>query len=153
MIREIKPEELNDLLALYAQLHPGGEVAKKERIEAVWQAILSDPRQHVIVAETDGCIVASCIVAVVPNLTRGASGYALVENVVTDAAYRRQGWATRCLDYAKQLAVDAGCYKVMLMTSSKEEGTLRFYEHAGYNGTDKTAFVQWLTPRPGTGRA
>ena len=33
---------------------------------------------------------------------------------------------------------------MMLLTGSKEEATLRFYEKAGYNRKDKTAFVQWL---------
>lgn len=32
----------------------------------------------------------------------------------------------------------------MLLTGSKEESTLRFYESAGYNKKDKTAFIQWL---------
>ena len=36
------------------------------------------------------------------------------------------------------------CYKMMLLTGSKEERTLRFYENAGYNSSDKTAFIQWL---------
>jgi hypothetical protein len=31
------------------------------------------------------------------------------------------------------------------MTGSKENSTLRFYEHAGYNQHDKKAFIQWLT--------
>ncbi len=153
MIREIEPEELDSLLSLYAQLHPNDEAAPRERIEAVWQAVLSDPRQHIIVAESEGKIVASCVVVIVPNLTHSAHPYAVVENVVTDAGSRRQGWATRCLDYAKQLAVREGCYKMMLLTGSKEEDTLRFYERAGYNRTDKTAFVQWLIPRPGKDRA
>ena len=33
---------------------------------------------------------------------------------------------------------------MMLLTGSKEESTLRFYERAGYNSKDKTAFIQWL---------
>ena len=35
-------------------------------------------------------------------------------------------------------------YKMMLLTGSKKESTLRFYENAGYNSSDKTAFIQWL---------
>lgn len=35
-------------------------------------------------------------------------------------------------------------YTQMLMTGSKEESTWRFYERAGFNRADKTAFVQWL---------
>ena len=32
----------------------------------------------------------------------------------------------------------------MLLTGSKRESTLRFYQNAGYNSNDKTAFIQWL---------
>jgi GNAT superfamily N-acetyltransferase len=144
MIREIMQDELEPLLALYVQLHPGGDIGSHESILAAWERISSDRSHHIIVAETGGRIVASCVVVIVPNLTHGAHPYALVENVITDAAYRRQGWATRCLDYAKQIALRAGCYKMMLLTGTKEESTLCFYEQAGYNRQDKTAFIQWL---------
>jgi hypothetical protein len=33
---------------------------------------------------------------------------------------------------------------MMLLTGSKNENILRFYERAGYNQNDKTAFIQWL---------
>jgi GNAT superfamily N-acetyltransferase len=50
----------------------------------------------------------------------------------------------QCLNYAKELALSENCYKLMLLTGSKNESTLNFYEHAGYNRNDKTAFIQWL---------
>jgi ribosomal protein S18 acetylase RimI-like enzyme len=145
MIREIRPDELNALLALYAQLHPGGEETSPERLMAAWEKMVACTDQHIVVAETEGRLVASCVITVMPNLTHGARSYAVIENVVTDEQHCRQGWATQCLDYAKQIAQREGCYKIMLMTGSKEEGTLRFYEQAGYNRTDKTAFIQWLS--------
>ena len=43
-----------------------------------------------------------------------------------------------------QLAREQGCYKLMLMTGSKRQSTLRFYERAGYRSDVKTAFLQWL---------
>jgi len=144
MIREIRPDELEQLLALYAQLHPGKEEASPEQYRAVWGKVMAHPGQHVVVAETEGRLAASCVITVIPNLTHGARPYAVIENVVTDSAHRRQGWATQCLGYAQQIAQKEGCYKIMLLTGSKEEGTLRFYEQAGYNRTDKTAFIQWL---------
>ena len=134
----------NSLLALYAQLHPGDAAGPEDHVRAVWERIMADLNHHIIVAETDGRLVASCVLVIVPNLTHGARPYAMVENVVTDEAYRRQGWATRCLNYAKQLAAQAGCYKIALMSGTKEAGTMRFYERAGYNRRDKTAFIQWL---------
>ena len=84
------------------------------------------------------------MIVVIPNLTRGQRPYALVENVITDEAHRGRGYATRLLDYARQLAVTENCYKIMLMTGSKRDSTLDFYRRAGYNSEDKTGFMQKL---------
>ena len=81
---------------------------------------------------------------IIPNLTRGVRPYAFIENVVTHADYRCRGYARECLDYAKSIAVKENCYKMMLLTGSKNPATLRFYENAGYNSSDKTAFIQWI---------
>jgi GNAT superfamily N-acetyltransferase len=78
------------------------------------------------------------------NLTHNQQPYALVENVVTDEAYRGKGFASKCLNYAKEIALKKNCYKLMLLTDSKEESTLSFYRQAGYNSEDKTAFIQWI---------
>ena len=55
-----------------------------------------------------------------------------------------KGYATECLDFAKQIAISQNCYKMMLLTGSHSAKTLNFYTNAGYNSTDKTAFIQWL---------
>lgn len=44
----------------------------------------------------------------------------------------------------KKIAVANNCYKIMLLTGSKDEKTLSFYSNAGYSSADKTAFIQWL---------
>lgn len=80
----------------------------------------------------------------IPNLTRGVRPYAFVENVVTHGDYQKKGYATACLNFAKQIAKQNHCYKMMLLTGSKEESTLNFYRNAGYNSSDKTAFIQWI---------
>lgn len=81
---------------------------------------------------------------IIPNLTRGVRPYAFIENVVTHEKYRGRGYAGQCLEYARNIALKENCYKMMLLTGSKTPATLRFYEQAGYNSSDKTAFVQWL---------
>lgn len=81
---------------------------------------------------------------VILNLTRNARPYALIENVVTHPDYRKRGLASQCLNYAKQIARQADCYKIMLLTGAKDEATLNFYRKAGFNSSDKTAFIQWL---------
>lgn len=144
MVREIKENELNELLTLYLHLHEESVPELTEYLQNTWDTILKDRNHHIIVKEADGKIVSSCVCVVIPNLTRGIRPYAFVENVVTHADYRGKGYATECLNYAKELADQAKCYKMMLLTGSKEESTLRFYGNAGYNSTDKTAFIQWL---------
>ncbi|MDE5741715.1 MAG: GNAT family N-acetyltransferase [Oscillospiraceae bacterium] len=144
MIREINENDLDGLLQLYTQLHDNSIPQKTAGLSALWQNILADPNHHIIVAEEDGKIVSSCVCVIIPNLTHGQRPYAFVENVVTDKAYRKRGLATACLDYAKTIAESENCYKLMLLTGSKEESTLNFYRRAGYNSKDKTAFIQWI---------
>lgn len=115
-----------------------------DKVLGIWDTIMNDPNHHIIVAEEEGRIVSSCVCLIIPNLTRGLKPHAFIENVVTDSAYRKRGLATACLNYAKEIAEREGCYKLLLATGSKEESTLRFYERAGYNKNDKTAFTQWL---------
>ena len=144
MIREITRDDFDGLLRLYMELHDNPFPEKDEHVMAVWERIISDNDHHIIVAEEDGVIAASCVCVIIPNLTRGQRSYAFIENVVTSAKYRRKGLATACLDYARELARKENCYKMMLLTGSKDRVVLEFYEKAGYNSSDKTAFIQWL---------
>lgn len=144
MVREITDQDYDGLMKLYMQLHDNPFPEKDEAMEKLWNTILEDKNHHIIVAEEDGKIVSSCVCVIIPNLTHNQQSYAFVENVVTDSAYRKKGLATACLNYAKEIALKEKCYKLMLLTGSKEESTLRFYEGAGYNRNDKTAFVQWI---------
>lgn len=144
MIREITPDDLQGLLSLYTQLHANPMPEETEDLHKLWVSILDDRTHHIIVAEEEGRIVSSCVCVIIPNLTHNQRPYAFVENVITDEAYRQKGLATACLNYAKELAMKENCYKLMLLTGSKSDSTLRFYENAGYNSKDKTAFIQWI---------
>lgn len=144
MIREISEKDYNSLMTLYMQLHDNPMPEKTAELQALWKRILLDKDHHIIVAEEDGKIVSSCVCVIIPNLTHNQQPYAFVENVITDKEYRKQGLATACLDYARGIAVRENCYKLMLLTGSKQERTLNFYRQAGYNSEDKTAFIQWI---------
>lgn len=143
-VREAKEGDLQEILNLYLYLHETSIPEETEHLKSTWQQILEDKNHHLIVYEQEGRIVSSCVCVIIPNLTRGVRPYAFVENVVTHGDHRGKGYVSRCLDYARQIARENNCYKMMLLTGSKKESTLRFYENAGYNSSDKTAFVQWL---------
>lgn len=143
MIREINEKDYDGLMSLYLHLHET-ETPPFDKARDTWTKILADKNYHIIVAEEDGVIVSSCTVVIVPNLTRGVRPYARVENVVTHAAHRGKGLATACLACAREIASREGCYNIALLTGSKNESTLKFYENAGYNRADKTGFIMWL---------
>ena len=144
MIREIQDTDFDSLMQLYMQLHDNPVPDKTPKIMELWKRIMEDKDHHIIVAEEDGRIVSSCVCVIIPNLTHNQQSYAFVENVITDEKYRRRGLATECLNYAKKIAQNENCYKMMLLTGSKKGSTHRFYRQAGYNSEDKTAFIQWL---------
>ena len=128
MVREIYENELSKLLNLYLCLHEKSVPERTEHLKTTWETIIKDKNHHIIVNEADNKIVSSCVCVIIPNLTRNVRPYAFIE----------------CLNYAKEIAKMENCYKMMLLTGSKEESILKFYRSAGYNSSDKTAFIQWL---------
>ena len=141
-IRNARQNELKALLNLYQHLHTNdAPLPEGSTLQQVWSEILSDPKVHCLIADLDGEVVASCVLVIAPNLTRGARPYGLIENVVTHASHRRKGIATQLLHHALQVAWSQNCYKVMLLTGSKREEIHQFYERAGFTKGDKTRFV------------
>lgn len=139
-----KKDDLEGLLKIYTQFKGRDMPSVDGGISAVWQEILGDKNHHVIVGKIDGAIVSTCVLLIVPNLNHDQRPYGLIENVITDGLHRGKGYATEILNHAREMAVAHNCYKIMLMTGSKEESTLNFYRKAGYNSEDKTAFIQWF---------
>ena len=62
-----------------------------------------------------------------------------VSEIFVGEGHRGRGYGKATLDFATTHAWQQGCYKVMLMTGSKEAATLEFYRRAGFEQT-KTGF-------------
>ncbi|MCC5640120.1 GNAT family N-acetyltransferase [Nostoc sp. CHAB 5844] len=133
---------MSALLNLYKHLNPTDAPLPDElKLQEIWHEILSDRKISCFVADMHGNLIASCILVVVPNLTRGARPYGLIENVITHAEYRRQGVGTRLINHALQFAWDQNCYKVMLLSSNQRQEVHQFYEKSGFKKDIKTGFV------------
>ncbi len=143
-IRDARRNDINQILELYTNLHNNPIPLIDDKIKAIWNKIIDDRDHHIILGCLNEKIISSCVLVVIPNLTHNQRPYALVEYVVTHEKYRNRGYASAVLDYAKRVAKDNDCYKIMLLTGSKEKSTLDFYRKAGFNSEDKTAFIQWL---------
>ncbi|MDP4146046.1 MAG: GNAT family N-acetyltransferase [Bacillota bacterium] len=142
LVRIIKEDELDRLLKLYKQLHvEDEELNQDENISELWKELCEDPNTYYLGVEVNGQLVSTCVLTIIKNLTRGARPYGLIENVVTHEEHRKHGYARKALTKALEIAWDKNCYKVMLMTGSKKEETLRFYENSGFKRGEKTGFI------------
>ena len=145
VIRAVAEDEPPALLRLYTHLNPNDPPLPLDEAARIWPSIVQDPNHCVYGVywgnKWEETLVAACTLVTIPNLTRGGRPYALLENVVTHADYRRRGCGTALLKHALEAAWAQNCYKVMLMTGSKKEQTLRFYENVGFKRGDKTGFV------------
>src|SRR2546428_429574 len=71
---------------------------------------LTDENIRYVVARHEERIVSTCTLTLIPNLTRGARPYGLIENVVTHPDFRRRGIGTKVLHHALQIAWGSDCF-------------------------------------------
>lgn len=143
MFREARRDDLDSVLHLYRQLHPDDPVLDDSSDAKVFEQIIATDHLRLFVLERDGVIVATTYLNLIPNLTRSASPYAVIENVVVEEGLRGQGFGKEIMAATLQAAWDAGCYKVMLLTGSRRPSTHAFYRACGLSGGDKTGYVAW----------
>jgi len=120
------------LLALYAELHPDDPEPTTQAAVGAWRAIEAQAGRVVFLAESDGVAVGTIDCATLPNLTRGARSFMLVENVVVAAGYRRSGVGAALLAAAVALARHTHCYKIQLLSRAGREAAHAFYESLGF---------------------
>lgn len=132
LIRTASAQDLPALLALYQHLIPGDTPPAPDAGRAILDQFHFYHGSQIFLGDVTGQLVVSCTLVVVPNLTRGGSPYALIENVVTHAGFRKRGYGRHILRHATQAAWQAGCYKAMLLTGSDDPTTHAFYRAAGF---------------------
>jgi N-acetylglutamate synthase-like GNAT family acetyltransferase len=140
---EIRPARANDLPELLELLHQlatsGSAPAAYDTDEAsasgAFAAIDADPSQTLLVAEDGGSVVGTLHLVIVPNLTHHAKPWAIVENIVVNELNRGAGLGRALLEEAVRRAVDAGCYKVQLLSRAEREGAHAFYGSLGFESS------------------
>ncbi len=139
--REAEAKDLKGILGLYPQLSPENADCPPGRARETWDEIMGNPRYGYFVAVDGERIVSTCNITLVPNLTHGCRPYAVIENVVTDGAYRNKGIGRKVMEMAIAFAKKAGCYKVMLLSGAHRTGAHGFYESLGFSGDSKKGFI------------
>lgn len=146
-IRKAVPQDAEALKDLYFNHLTNYPPAEPQDL-SLWREKLAafeqNPDYHLLVLETDDVPVSSVTLIIIDNLTHNMRPYAIIENVVTHAGHRGKHYASKLIHHAREIAKARGCYKIMLLTGSKKESTLRFYENCGFDPDAKKAFLMKL---------
>jgi GNAT superfamily N-acetyltransferase len=131
-VRPATDADLPALLALYAELHPDDQPPTAQDAHRAWQAITAQAGRAILVAEAGGSVVGTADCTTLPNLTRQARPFLLVENVVVTATHRRAGIGAALMEGVVALAEEAGCYKIQLLSRATRHTAHAFYESCGF---------------------
>ncbi|WP_133739803.1 GNAT family N-acetyltransferase [Actinorugispora endophytica] len=112
-----------------------GTVRMSSAAVRAWTRIENDPERTVLVAERRGQIIGTLDLIVVANLTHDAQPWAVIDNVVVDAACRRTGIGRALMDDAVVRAARAGCYKVELLSHESRDGAHPFCLAMGFSNS------------------
>ena len=141
-IRPAIEDDIPRILELYEeQLAIGATEAEMQQSPSsddylqAFSEINSLPGCEFIVAEEDGEVIGTAMLMIVPNLSHKALPWAVVENVVVDSEYRRQGIGRLLMDYCTTQAKKAGCYKVQLLSNKSRNEAHQFYLSLGYKAS------------------
>jgi len=129
--RVVRTDDFDAVNELLLCLNQSDKNENVDQRKAIFQTIIDDPANHIFVGTEKEEIVTTCYLNIVPNITWGPAPYALIENVVTSEAHRRNGFGRQCLKYAIDYAFSNGCFKVMLLSSQRTERVRTFYNSVG----------------------
>lgn len=144
-VRRATQGDVPRLLDLYEHLIQGDPRPDDAAAIKAFAQFHSYTGSAILLGEIANVPVVSCVLVIVPNLTRRARPYGLIENVVTHRDHRQRGYGSQILDAATNAAWSLDCYKVMLMTGAKDRATLNFYTRAGFEQS-KTGFEKRRLP-------
>jgi len=135
-IREATPQDLPAVLALYAQ--PGmdnGHVLPLQEAKQLLGEFSQYPNYHLYVAcegAHAGAVLGTFALLVMHNLAHGGTPSAIVEDVVVSPEHQGLGIGRQMMGHARELARQAGCYKLVLSSNQKRERAHAFYESLGF---------------------
>ena len=119
-------------MELYEELTEEKQSIPVETMNQVFTEIVAIPNQEFLVAEKDSFVVGTLFLQIIPNLSHQARPWAILENMVVDSRYRRQGIGRLLIEHALTCCRQAGCYKVQLLSNKKRQEAHQFYRSIGF---------------------
>jgi N-acetylglutamate synthase-like GNAT family acetyltransferase len=141
VIRIAEPDDATSIQRLYAQLvsDPGRVNVEPEQL----LVIADDANSLLLVAECEGNVVATALLTLCLDSMFGRQPFAVVENVVVEATYRKLGCGRALFEAIDQVALDADCSKIMLLSGQSRSAAHKFFVSIGYLQEEKCGFVKY----------
>jgi GNAT superfamily N-acetyltransferase len=139
-IRRARSQDAGEVARLYAQLvaNPALNVLPDRLAELETSADAA-----LFVADRGDRLAGTVLVALCPDAMFGRRPFAVVENVVVDAAARGQGVGKALLAAVERFCLAADCSKIMLLSAIERTDAHAFFERQGYAGDRKRGFVKY----------
>lgn len=140
-IRRARESDQDAVLSLYRELRPNDLALPADKASELWSKVNQGPRSQIIVAEYEGHIGATCMLALIANIASEGRSIGFIEHVVTAHSLRRKGLGEACLRYAVELAWELDCCKVVLLSGAQRPEAHAVYEKVGFSGDVERGFV------------
>lgn len=124
-IRKATTDDLGSICDIYTSAFKGTTSPSNRQ----WWNILEDNNIHYYVAEVDGFVVGVASLITINKLIRGGNRIGLIEDVAVSKTSGSRGVGRMLIEKLKDLAVERGCYKVILNCS---EDNIGFYKKCGF---------------------
>jgi len=134
-IRPLAHGDLSDLTSLYRHLYPRYHIFAAALARDAFKQALDEPGMTILAGFHDKELVSACTLIVIPNATSMGKPAALIENVVTHADHRRNGFATKVITCAVKLAWRVGSVKVLVLGGFDDPAMLGLCAAAGFEQT------------------
>jgi GNAT superfamily N-acetyltransferase len=140
IVRDALESDLSRLVELLVQLEPGVDREDPrsplaEAYRAAFAEIDRNQNHHLLVVEADGRVVGTAVVLIIANLSHRGRPWAVVENVVVDEAERGKRYGELLMARTREIAEQAGCYKLSLTSNKGRPDAHRFYQRLGFRAT------------------
>lgn len=137
-VRSATEQDIPRILELYEQLMLSAtpyQPAPLEDCRKVMAEASKYPGYHLLVVEENGEVIGTTLFMAVPGFAHKTEPFAVIEYVVVDEQKRSKGIGKALMDYCKDLAEKANCYKIMLTSDKRRDRAHKFYESLGYEAS------------------
>ncbi|PZH21171.1 GNAT family N-acetyltransferase [Streptomyces sp. NTH33] len=138
---EIRPAVAGDVPAIVGMLADDPLGAQRESPDdlapylTALERLSADPHQHLMVAVSEGRVVGTLQLSIIPGLSRRGSTRSIIEGVRVHSDERGSGLGTQLIEWAIDASRRQGCQLVQLTSDRTRADAHRFYERLGFEAS------------------